>query len=471
MVPAASGSGGDVVTSGIIAVTGGWNSATASRCYQIVIRSAWRWFAMALAAAIVVGSARADQRVIVLLKRPRSAPIDRNATRIYAKWRVVPGFAATVDDTELERLRKDPDVISVEPDLGGSVIPRSNRELIGLDREVGLNGEIGPNGELIGLPSVHALGYDGTGSTVAVLGTGVSPHPDLKDRIIEERCYCAYLNGKGCCPNGAIEQFGSGSARDDLPHETGVAGVIAGSGGIAPRGIAPGAKIVAIRVADATGYIAWTSQLISALDWIAASPLHVDAVNMSFAIGFLSNSACDGENPALTDALARVRARGVVLVAASGNDAATKGIRPPACIGGVLSVGAVYHKDLPSASLLGCTDTPAEVDRVTCFSNSAAQLDLLAPGYGVRTAYNTGGVSSASGTSFSAPHVAGAVALLRQIDPQLTPDAIEELLESTGRPIVDSRNGITTPRLDLFAAVMKLRLNPTPTARRRAVRH
>jgi len=63
------------------------------------------------------------------------------------------------------------------------------------------------------------------------------------------------------------------------------------------------------------------------------------------------------------------------------------------------------------------------------------------------------------------------VALLRQIDPKLTPDAIEEVLESTGRPIVDSRNGITTPRLDLFAAVMKLRSNTTPRVRRRAVQH
>jgi hypothetical protein len=61
--------------------------------------------------------------------------------------------------------------------------------------------------------------------------------------------------------------------------------------------------------------------------------------------------------------------------------------------------------------------------------------------------------------------------LLRQIDRELTPDAIEELLESTGRPIVDSRNGITTPRLDLFAAVMKLRSNVKPGVRRRAVAH
>jgi subtilisin family serine protease len=414
----------------------------------------------------------AGQRVIVLLDRPRGAAIrmshatnaiiDRNAPRIYAKWRVVPGFAATVDDAELERLRNDPHVISVEPDLGGSVAPPSSVE------STAFIGQISLNGELIGLPAVHALGYDGTGSTVAVLGTGVSHHPDLKDRIIEERCYCAYVNGKGCCPNGATEQVGSGSARDDLPHETGVAGVIAGSGGIAPRGIAPGANIIAIRLSDGTGNVAWMSQVITALDWLAATPLRVDAVNMSFAIGFLSSGPCDGDNPALTDAVRRVRARGVVLVAASGNDAWAKGMRPPACVGGVLSVGAVYHRNLTSASLLGCTDTPAEVDRVTCFSNSSYLLDLLAPGYGVPTAYNTSGVGNASGTSFSAPHVTGAVAVLRQIEPELTPDAIEELLKSTGRPIFDSRNSIVTPRLDLFAAVMKLR---SPGPRRRSVRH
>jgi subtilisin family serine protease len=417
----------------------------------------------------------AGQRVIVLLNRPRgaairiphptSAIIDRNAPRIYAKWRVVLGFAATVDDTELERLRNDPNVISVEPDLGGSVSPLSNVE------STAFIGQIGLNGELIGLPAVHALGYDGSGSTVAVLGTGVSPHPDLKGRIIEERCYCSYVNGKGCCLNGATEQFGSGSAPDYLPHETGVAGVIAGSGGIAPRGIAPGANIIAIRLSDGTANVAWMSQVISALDWIAATPLRVDAVNMSFNVGFLSSGPCDADNPALTDAVARVRGRGTVLVAASGNDAWAKGMRPPACVGGVLSVGAVYHTNLPSASLLGCTDTPAEVDRVTCFSNSSYLLDLLAPGYGVPTAYKLGGVGNASGTSFSAPHVAGAVAVLRQIDPQLTPDAIEQLLESTGRPIVDSRNGIVTPRLDLFAAVMKLRQGGTPSVRRRSVRH
>lgn len=391
-----------------------------------------------------------------------NAIIDRNASRIYAKWRVVPGFAATVDDAEMERLRNDPNVISVEPDLGVSVI--TDEAVIGSQQQ-----PIGTNLELVGVGAVHALGYDGKGTTVAVLGTGVSPHPDVKDRIIEERCYCAYLDGKGCCPNGSTEQFGTGSAHDTYPHETSVAAVIAGSGGIAPPGIAPGANIVAIRVADGTPKTAWTSQIISALDWIAASPLHIDALNMSFAIGFLFAGACDADNAALSDALARVRARGTVLVASSGNDGFAKGMRPPACITGVVSVGAVYHEYLDSVSSLGCTDKPAEVDHVTCFSNSSYQLDLLAPGFDVATAYKNG-VANVVGTSFSAPHVTGAVLVLRQIDPQLTPDAIEKLLESTGRPIFDSRNGVTTPRLDLFAAAMKALLHGK-TTRRRPVTH
>lgn len=413
-----------------------------------------------LAAALVVVSARADQRVIVLVKhRQQGAPIARKVSRIHARWRVVPGFAATVDDAELQRLLRDPGVLSVEPDLAGSVTAFPTAESVGV------------NGELIGLVGVQALGYDGTGSTVAVLDTGVSPHPDLNGRVIEERCYCTLANGKGCCPNGKSEQTGSGAARDDFSHGTSVAGVIAGSGDSAPRGVAPGAKIVSIRVTDATGHSAFTSQVVSALDSILASPVHVDAVNMSFAIGFLKNGACDAENPALADALARLHAKGIVLVAASGNDSSTTGLRPPACISSVISVGAVYHVNLPSASLLGCTDTPAEVDRVTCFSNSDPTLDLLAPGYAVPAPSKNGGTTYASGTSFSSPHVAGAVALLRAIDPQLTPEAIEQLLESTGRPIIDPRNGVTTARLDLFAAVMKLRANAAPQERRRAVSH
>jgi len=424
-----------------------------------VIRSLSRLVAIALVAIFFAGFARADQRVIVLLNRTQGAPIHRYARRIYTKWRVIPGFAATVDDAELERLRNDPDVISVEPDLGGSVTAVPSADAIGL------------NGELIGLSAVQALGYDGTGSTVALLDTGVSPHPDLNGRIVEERCYCSDANGKGCCPNGATQQTGTGSARDDYSHGTGVAGVMAGSGGTAPRGIAPGAKIVAIRVTDGNGKIFFTSQVISALDSILASPVHVDAVNMSFGFGALTDGACDAGNLALADAIARVRDRGIVVVAASGNDASKNGLRAPACIASVVSVGAVYHTNLVSASLLGCTDTPAEVDRVTCFSNSDSTLDLLAPGYNVPAPAKGGGASNAKGTSFSAPHVTGAVALLRGIDPQLTPDAIEQLLESTGRPIVDSGNGVTTPRLDLFAAVMKLRANETPSVRRRAVAH
>ncbi|HET7436490.1 MAG TPA: S8/S53 family peptidase [Thermoanaerobaculia bacterium] len=95
-----------------------------------------------------------------------------------------------------------------------------------------------------------------------------------------------------------------------------------------------------------------------------------------------------------------MRAGETVLVTGSGNDAWAKGMRPPACIEGVIFVGAVYHTNLASASFLElCTDKPAEIDRVTCFSNSSYLLDLLARGYHVRTTYKNG-VANVDGTSF-----------------------------------------------------------------------
>jgi len=61
-------------------------------------------------------------------------------------------------------------------------------------------------------------------------------------------------------------------------------------------------------------------------------------------------------------------------------------------------------------------------------------------------------MGSADGTSMAAPHVAGAVAVLRGMDPDLTVDEIEELLTTSGTDVTDDRNGRVTPRLQLDAA-------------------
>jgi subtilisin family serine protease len=308
--------------------------------------------------------------------------------------------------------------------------------------------------------------FDGAGVTVAVIDTGVrATHTDLAGAVVEERCFCRDSQNRGCCPNGQAQQVGPGAARDDYGHGTVVAGIIASNGTVAPRGIAPGAGILAIRVSEANGNVTWTSQVVSALDSIVADPRGTRVVNMSFAIGNPAGGACDESQRDLASAVGRVRAAGILVVAASGNDGRSDAMRAPACIGSVMSVGAVHASDQAGVTL-GCTDSPAERDRVACFSNSDPTLDMLAPGSNILGPSKSGGVASGTGTSFAAPHVSAAAAILFGMQPGLTPDQVEMLLETTGRPLFDPRNGLTFPRVEIEAAMMKLQ---TPVARRRAV--
>ncbi len=105
----------------------------------------------------------------------------------------------------------------------------------------------------------------------------------------------------------------------------------------------------------------------------------------------------------------------------------------PACLNKVLSVGSVV-------------DT---TDTVSAFSNGASFLDVLAPGEWTTAAYPGGAYVSARGTSMATPHVAGAIALIEQANPALAHSAIRSLLVDNGTPVLDTRNGLTFPRLDL----------------------
>jgi subtilisin len=376
------------------------------------------------------------------LARTRVEVIHSNSlTGVTNVWQSVPGFTAVVDAAALDRLRKDPRVATVEHDGDG--------------RFLSIPGQ--------SAPAAHApelLGYDGSGVTVAVLDSGVtSSHADLRNAVVAERCYCRDELGRPCCPDGTAEQDGPGSARDDAGHGTYVAATIASSGTVGPRGIAPGVKVIGIRVTDSQSNVTWTSQVVSAIDWILTERPEVRVVNMSFSLGEAESGACDATQPAMREAIRRLRARGVTVVSATGNTGTTTGVNPPACISGVISVGAVHPAHSKITETFGCTDAAAESERVACFSNGGARLDLLAPGVGIPSARVDGKPITSSGTSFAAPTVAAAAALLLQKNPTLTPDEIELLLKSTGRSLIDTRTGSAYPRVDLRAA-----LDATPEA-------
>jgi subtilisin family serine protease len=133
----------------------------------------------------------------------------------------------------------------------------------------------------------------------------------------------------------------------------------------------------------------------------------------------------------------QLRAAGVATVIASGNDGSTTGVSTPGCISTAVTVGST-----------------TKTDTVSSFSNSAAPVDLLAPGSSINSSVTGGGFLPKSGTSMATPHVAGAFAALRSAAPPTkTINDIEAALKASGPQITDSRNSVTRRRIDVNAAL------------------
>jgi len=362
-----------------------------------------------------------------------------------ARWNAVTAMPGLVTRAGLERLSSDPEVARIDIDRGGHATDAESLPLIGGD-------------------VAHSEGLSGKGVTIAVLDSGIDEtHPDLASSLVAEHCV-VIPNG---CPSGASEQDGPGSARDDNGHGTNVAGIIAADGKVAPIGVAPDVSLVAVRVLDGSGRFETSAQVVSALNWIALNHPEVRVINMSFGTNQLFSGTCDGATAytlAFASAVATLRARGITVIASSGNSASATLMAAPACVSGVIAVGAVYDSSLGPVSFPNvCTDAQTAADQVTCFSNGGSALDLLAPGALITSTGRGGGISTYLGTSQASPHVAGATALLLQHDPSRNPDAIESLLKSTGAPITDPRNGIMTPRINVAAALGQPQPSPPPT--------
>ncbi len=279
----------------------------------------------------------------------------------------------------------------------------------------------------------------GKGTTVMILDTGVDYL--LKDlgSCVGERCKVAVA--KDFTPVDDNE-------RDPNRHGTNVAAIAAGTSGIAPD-----ARIIAGDIMDAAGKIS-TTYVINAIGWAIANrdAYNIVAINMSFGGGPYHKDVC--ARSAYGAAVAEARRNGIVVVASAGNDFNPQGMPEPACVPYVISVGAVF--DGGSVDPAIC-DGKHPVDDVTCFSNSSQATSLLAPG-----AQITAGGESMSGTSQAAPHVTGAVAVLRGMEPGLSVTQVENRLRNTGIPTLDKRNNRSLARLDLVALLQDSLQRPLP---------
>ena len=401
-----------------------------------------------------LGAVNAQRGAIAAAATKVLARLQSTTHRVVHRYQSVPYVALEVSAAGLDRLNDGAqDVVRVVDDAVVRPVLAQSVPLIEGDQ-------------------AWASGYDGTGTTIAVLDTGVdSQHPFLGSKVIEEACYSSTVAGvsESVCPNGLDEQFGPGAAAPcslaDCLHGTHVAGIAAGNGATAGQtfsGVAKSSHLMAVQVfskvidAQSCGGAApcagaFTSDIIAGLELVyqIAASRQIVAVNMSLG-GQTFAAPCDDEpyKPIIDN----LRSIGVATVVASGNIGSRSGISTPACVSSAISVGSTDKNDA-----------------ISWFTNVAPFLSLLAPGESIVSSVPGGGYESLSGTSMAAPHVAGTWAILRQASPGASVSAILNALQQTGRPIVDNRffgSGITIPRVRVFRALASFVpvTNPLPVA-------
>ncbi len=346
------------------------------------------------------------------------------------KYETVSAIAGTINKNALSILKANPNVVSINIDGEVHATLNQSRPLIKAD-------------------DVHTLGYTGSNVVVGVLDTGIdTDHPDLKDHIVGQKCF-------GSCPGG------SNSAEDDNGHGTNVAGIITSKGTVAPKGIAPNAKIVAVKVLNSAGSGSF-SDIIAGLDWINRYRPDVRVINMSLG-GGLYSSACDSALTSLRDVINALNAKAVVIFASSGNNGSSTKIGIPACMTNAHAVGAVYDSNVGkyTSGTAGCTDNTTWADKVTCYSNSNSLVDLLAPGTWITAPGMGGGTSTYSGTSQASPHAAAVAALLLQKNGILPPSTIISKMKSTGKWIKDTKNNKWFRRVNALNSINSVSIGPT----------
>ena len=282
----------------------------------------------------------------------------------------------------------------------------------------------------------------GSGSTVAVIDTGITAHPDLDANVLPGYDFVsdatAARDGNGRDSNAqdqgdwyAAGECGQTTAGNSSWHGTHVSGTIAAVTGNATgvAGVAPNAKVLPVRVlakcggslSDIADAIIWASG--GTVSGIPANANPAKVINMSLG----GSGACGTTYQAAIDSAV---SRGTTVVVAAGNsNQDASGFRPANC-NSVVTVAASN----PSGSL-------------SYYSNYGATVDLTAPGGdtsvsggGILSTLNTGTTTPAAagyayyqGTSMATPHVAGLVALMKSKSPALTPAQVESTLRQGTR--------------------------------------
>ena len=367
----------------------------------------------------------------------------------------------------MRQMMKDKVFVSVEPDLKmeALAIPndsRYNEQWHYFESTGGLN-----------LPDAWDIA-SGDGIVVSVIDTGITAHTDLDGNVIGGYDFISDVttahdgNGRDNDPSDPGDWTRDNECepgrrgRNSSWHGTHVAGTIAAvtnnQSGVA--GVAPEAKLIIARVLGRCG--GFLSDIADAIRWSAgvsvpgvpSNPNPADVINMSLGGG----GACTSTYQSAINAAVNA---GTTVVVAAGNSNANASNFSPASCNNVISVAATSRQGSKAS-----------------YSNFGSVVDVAAPGGDTRrvdavlSTINSGSRNPGSqsyafnqGTSMAAPHVAGAVALMKSIDDSLSPSNIENILEETSRAFPARCNQCGSGIVDAHAALLRVQgvEPPTPT--------
>jgi len=354
------------------------------------------------------------KKVIILYKSEiKNEHIDKLKNmggKIKHVYSIIPGIAATVDESYIQYLESDENVSQVFED----------KEVHAL-----LDGSI----PQINADQAHLNGFSGSGVNVCIIDTGVrDDHPALNPLINE------------------IDFFNDDTnADDDNGHGTHVAGIVASTDPVI-KGVAFGSSLLAAKVLGSDG-VGDSSDVVLAIQWCVDNGADIISMSLGGDTAYSNSSTCD-QNEVMAQASNNAVNQGVIVVASSGNDGFNF-INAPACASKVIAVGAVNDGDVRAG-----------------FSNHGPLLDVVAPGVSINSLDLGTGFTTKSGTSMAAPHVAGLLALMLQNDPTLQPEEASMIIKTTaidlGDPGIDLEYGygridasflidtIPEPELDVF---------------------
>jgi aqualysin 1 len=336
---------------------------------------------------------------------PRSVAAVAGVSPRYVYTAALTGFAAELNEGQLNALRHNPNVAYIEEDGVATTSTTQSGATWGIDRI-----------DQRALPLSTTYSYTNTGAGVRayIIDTGINT--SLGD-----------FGGRASSGYDAVD---GGAADDCNGHGTHVAGTVGGT----KWGVAKGASLIAVRVLDCGGSGSW-SGVIAGMDWVAANHVSPAVANMSLG---------GGASTAVDDAAKRLIASGVVTAIAAGNGN-QGGLGQDAC--------KYSPARVPEAITVGATDN---TDTKPRFSNYGPCVDIFAPGVNIKsdwfnTAYGADYTRTISGTSMATPHVAGVAALYLQSNPGASTSAVANALYANATQGV-VKNSSTTNNHLLFSS-------------------